>query len=55
MEVVTPQYGSKQDLEAVLELYATGEVVPIVSSHRLEEINEVLDKLRSGSVLGRVV
>ncbi|KAG5725543.1 hypothetical protein E4T56_gene20982, partial [Termitomyces sp. T112] len=55
LTIVTPQYGSKEDLEAVLDLYATGAVVPIVSSHKLSEINTVLDKLRSGTVLGRVV
>ncbi|KAG6909894.1 putative secondary metabolism biosynthetic enzyme [Tephrocybe rancida] len=55
LTIVTPQYGSKQDLEAVLALYATGAVEPVVSSHKLTEINEVLDQLRSGTVLGRIV
>ncbi|KAG6829534.1 hypothetical protein H0H92_004271 [Tricholoma furcatifolium] len=55
LTIVTPQYGSKQDLQAILELYSTGKCEPVVSSHKLTEINDVLDRLRSGSVLGRIV
>lgn len=55
LTITTPQYGSKQDLESILELYAKGAITPVVSSHRLDEINTVLDELRSGTVLGRKV
>ncbi|KAI0031070.1 chaperonin 10-like protein [Vararia minispora EC-137] len=55
LTITTPQYGSKEDLEAILDLYAKGAVTPVVSSRPLEDINKVLDDLRSGVVLGRTV
>ncbi|KAF8066769.1 N-benzyl-3-pyrrolidinol dehydrogenase [Lyophyllum atratum] len=55
LTITTPQYGTRKDLEDVLELYRTGAVTPVVSSHRLDEVNDVLDELRSGTVLGRKV
>ncbi|KAJ7091815.1 GroES-like protein [Mycena epipterygia] len=55
LTIVTPQYGSRHDLEAILELYAKGAVTPVVSSYPLREVNKVLDDLRSGRVLGRTV
>ncbi|GLB41041.1 putative groES-like protein [Lyophyllum shimeji] len=55
LTIATPQYGSKQDLESILQLYAQGAITPVVSAHRLDEINTVLDELRSGTVLGRKV
>ncbi|KAF8532177.1 GroES-like protein [Gautieria morchelliformis] len=55
LTITTPQYGSKQDLEAILDLYANGAVTPEVSTRSLKDVNEVLDELRSGTVLGRTV
>ncbi|KAJ7247440.1 chaperonin 10-like protein [Mycena haematopus] len=55
LTIVTPQYGSRHDLEAILELYAKGAVTPVVSSYPLKDVNKVLDDLRSGRVLGRTV
>ncbi|KAJ7639234.1 N-benzyl-3-pyrrolidinol dehydrogenase [Roridomyces roridus] len=55
LTIVTPQYGSRADLEAVLELYAKGAVTPVVASYPLKEVNRVLDDLRGGRVLGRIV
>ncbi|KAJ7346260.1 N-benzyl-3-pyrrolidinol dehydrogenase [Mycena albidolilacea] len=55
LTIVTPQYGSRLDLEAILELYAKGAVTPVVSSYPLREVNKVLNDLRNGDVMGRIV
>ncbi|KAJ7873199.1 N-benzyl-3-pyrrolidinol dehydrogenase [Mycena leptocephala] len=55
LTIVTPQYGSRLDLEAILELYAKGTVTPVVSSYPLREVNKVLNDLRNGDVIGRIV
>jgi NAD+-dependent secondary alcohol dehydrogenase Adh1 len=47
--------GSWIDLWEVLQLHATGAVTLRSESHPLEEVNDVLDKLRAGEVTGRAV
>ncbi len=55
VRVVGSAVGSKADLAAILELAASGHVQCVVETAALAEINDVLDRLRSGRVDGRVV
>ena len=47
--------GNWIDLWELLQLHARGEVTLRSETHPLEEVNEVLDKLREGEVTGRAV
>jgi NAD+-dependent secondary alcohol dehydrogenase Adh1 len=47
--------GNWIDLWEVLQLHAAGAVTLRSESHPLEEVNDVLDKLRAGEVTGRAV
>ena len=47
--------GSWTDLHELMQLHAAGRVTLRVEIHPLEAINEVLDKLRDGAILGRAV
>ena len=47
--------GSWTDLHELIELHAAGRVTLRVETHPLEAINEVLDRLREGAILGRAV
>jgi alcohol dehydrogenase, propanol-preferring len=47
--------GTRQDLREVLALAAAGKVSCEVEARPLSEVNQVLDKLRSGKVSGRIV
>lgn len=47
--------GTRQDLREVLELAASGKLRCQVESHGLEQINEILDKMRAARVSGRAV
>ena len=48
-------WGTREELVECLDMIATGKVVPIVESHPLDTVNEQVDRLRAGQVLGRVV
>lgn len=47
--------GTREDLNEVLALAATGKITCQVSERRLAEVNEVLEELRQGQIAGRVV
>ena len=47
--------GNWIDLWELLQLHARGDVTLRSETHRLEEVNDVLDKLREGEVTGRAV
>lgn len=47
--------GTRQDMVEALDFYSRGKIRPTVHTRRLEEINDVFDELRDGTVDGRVV
>jgi NAD+-dependent secondary alcohol dehydrogenase Adh1 len=53
--VVGNLVGSWTDLHELIQLHADGRVTLRVETYPLEAINEVLDKLRDGGILGRAV
>ncbi|HEY7632121.1 MAG TPA: NAD(P)-dependent alcohol dehydrogenase [Thermoleophilaceae bacterium] len=53
--VVGNLVGCWTDLYELIQLHAAGRVTLRVETHPLEAINEVLDKLRGGEILGRAV
>jgi NAD+-dependent secondary alcohol dehydrogenase Adh1 len=53
--VVANLVGSWIDLYELIQLHAAGRVTLRVETHPLDAINDVLDKLREGGILGRAV
>lgn len=53
--IVGSAVGTREDLRAVLDLAARGELRCRVESNPLSKINEVFDDMRRGSIHGRVV
>jgi NAD+-dependent secondary alcohol dehydrogenase Adh1 len=53
--VVANLVGSWTDLYELIQLHAAGRVTLRVEMHPLDSINDVLDKLRDGGILGRAV
>jgi NAD+-dependent secondary alcohol dehydrogenase Adh1 len=53
--VVGNLVGSWTDLYEVIQLHAAGRVTLRVETHPLDAINDVLEKLRGGGILGRAV
>jgi NAD+-dependent secondary alcohol dehydrogenase Adh1 len=53
--IVANLVGSWIDLYEVLQLHAAGRITLKVETHSLDEVNDVLTKLREGEVTGRVV
>ncbi|KAI3612661.1 alcohol dehydrogenase [Moniliophthora roreri] len=53
--VLPSLYGSHEDGEAVLELFASGAIRPVVAKDSLENVRKVIDELRSSSYIGRKV
>jgi len=47
--------GTRLDLQESLDFAAHGKVHATVSTDRLENINEVFDRMRAGAIEGRVV
>jgi alcohol dehydrogenase, propanol-preferring len=47
--------GTRLDLQEALEFAAAGKVKATVSTDRLENINEIFDRMRRGQIEGRVV
>ena len=54
-EFTTSIWGSRRDLQEVLELARLGLITPHIETQPLEAINEVLTRLHEGKVQGRVV
>ena len=53
--VVANLVGSWTDLYELIQLHATGRVTLKVETHPLDAINDVLENLRNGGILGRAV
>jgi NAD+-dependent secondary alcohol dehydrogenase Adh1 len=53
--VVANLVGTWIDLYEVLRLHANGRITLKVETHPLDDVNDVLDKLREGEVTGRAV
>jgi D-arabinose 1-dehydrogenase-like Zn-dependent alcohol dehydrogenase len=49
------QTGSKADMKEALDFLASGRVVPELEMVDLKEINEALDRIRQGKVMGKLV
>jgi propanol-preferring alcohol dehydrogenase len=47
--------GTRKDMQEALQFAADGKVKAIIETQPLEEINSVFDRLRNGTVQGRVV
>ena len=47
--------GSWIDLWELMQLHAAGDITLRTETHALEDVNDVLDKLREGEVTGRAV
>jgi D-arabinose 1-dehydrogenase-like Zn-dependent alcohol dehydrogenase len=47
--------GNWIDLWELLQLHGRGQVMLRAETHRLEEVNDVLDRLREGEITGRAV
>lgn len=55
IEVVGSNYGSARELEELVALYKKGALNFKINFRKLEEVNEVLDDLGKGAILGRTV
>jgi propanol-preferring alcohol dehydrogenase len=47
--------GTRQDMAEALDFYARGLIKPTVTSARLDEINDVFERMEHGQIDGRVV
>ncbi|WP_018922672.1 alcohol dehydrogenase AdhP [Salsuginibacillus kocurii] len=47
--------GTRKDLQECLELAAQGKIKTMIETKRLEDVNEVLDRLEKGDINGRIV
>ncbi|USS93459.1 alcohol dehydrogenase AdhP [Fructilactobacillus ixorae] len=47
--------GTREDLRETFQFGAAGEVKPIVKTDKLENINHVIDEMKAGKIVGRVV
>ncbi|HXD39790.1 MAG TPA: alcohol dehydrogenase catalytic domain-containing protein [Ramlibacter sp.] len=55
IRVVGSAVGTRDDLRAVLEMAAAGKLRCRTESQPLDQVNQVLDRMRGGSIYGRVV
>jgi alcohol dehydrogenase, propanol-preferring len=56
LRVLGSSVGTKQELDELMGMAAVrGEVIPITSVHKFEELDELLQKLKQNQVTGRVV
>ncbi len=55
VRILTSAVGTRQDLREVLALAAAGKIKSVASTCRLEEINDIFDRMREGKVAGRSV
>lgn len=55
IRILTSAVGTRQDLREVLTLAAEGKIKTVAETCRLEEINEVFERMRQGKIAGRVV
>lgn len=55
IRVLTSAVGTRQDLREVLALAASGKIKTVAETCRLDELNQVFDRMRAGQIAGRVV
>ncbi len=55
IRVLTSAVGTRQDLREVLALAAAGKIKTVAETCGLDQINEVLDRMREGRITGRAV
>ena len=55
IRILTSAVGTRQDLREVLTLAASGKIKTVAETCRLDQINEVFDRMRAGRITGRVV
>jgi len=53
--ILSSSVGTREDLRETLELAAAGKIRCRVETRRLDQINQVFDAMRRGTILGRVV
>jgi propanol-preferring alcohol dehydrogenase len=55
VSVVGSIVGTRKDLQEALQFAADGKVRTIVETAKLDEINDIFDKLEKGEINGRIV
>lgn len=55
VEIVGSNGGTKEDVQGILDLYATGKLNPKMTEITWDEIPQGIDDLRDGKVIGRLV
>ncbi|MGL4818736.1 MAG: alcohol dehydrogenase AdhP [Bacilli bacterium] len=55
VNVVGSIVGTRKDLKETLQFAAEGKVKPIITTKKLEDINEIFDDMHHGKITGRVV
>lgn len=55
LKLLASLVGTRQDLAEAFELTAEGAINPIVHTRKLSEINDIVDKMKNGKIVGRMV
>jgi alcohol dehydrogenase, propanol-preferring len=55
IRILTSAVGTRQDLREVLALATSGKIKTVAETCRLEQINQVFERMRAGRVSGRIV
>lgn len=55
IRVLTSAVGTRQDLREVLALAASGKIKTVAETCRLDQLNQVFDRMRAGQIAARVV
>ena len=55
IEIVGSLVGTRQDLAEAFQLTADGGIDPIVHTRKLSEINDIVDEMKAGKIIGRMV
>jgi len=55
IRILTSAVGTRKDLREVLALAASGKIKTIAETCRLEDINQVFNRMKRGEIAGRVV
>jgi alcohol dehydrogenase, propanol-preferring len=55
IRIVGSAVGTREDLRAVLDMAAAGKLRCRTESQPLDQVNQVLDRMRGGGIYGRVV
>lgn len=55
IEIIGSLVGTRQDLAEAFQLAADGGIDPIVHTRKLSEINDIVDEMKAGKIVGRMV